>query len=289
MSAIREMMNAMMGREDSAITATVQAVASDMTARTMGLMSSATANTANLVYVTDSLNGLTASVGGQLSAAASAQASARAEMTAAAATAQAEMTATLTTAANSMAARMADMSASNTEQISAAVTASVSRGNALQTTLTRAITAVNSTMIVSVLGKMDSDRHLWYGGCSGGSGCWADQCLDRVEIDTARPYFYKRTNTRMRAIVAGFFRMNMWVINHRNWAHLSVFINGRRITTSYFHTAAGWWKDTHQDHTHYIPANQDFWFQACGGTHGWSGAGYHHRQEYSWQGTRQAS
>ena len=129
---------------------------------------------------------------------------------------------------HAVAARMADMSASNTEQISAAVTASVSRGNALQTTLTRAITAVNSTMIVSVLGKMDSDRHVWMGGCSGGSGCWADQCFDRVEIDTARPYFYKRTNTRMRAIVAGFFRMNMWVINHRNWAHLSVRIAQQR-------------------------------------------------------------
>ena len=67
------MMSAMMGREDSAITATVQAIASDMTARTMGLMSSATANTVMLDAVTNNLNGLTASVGNQLAAAAATQ------------------------------------------------------------------------------------------------------------------------------------------------------------------------------------------------------------------------
>ena len=98
--SLSQLISTTMGREDSAITATVQAIAMDMTARTMGLMSSATANAANLATVTDNLNGLTESVGGQLSAAASAQASARAEMTAAAATAQAEMTATLAAAAN---------------------------------------------------------------------------------------------------------------------------------------------------------------------------------------------
>ena len=62
-----------MGREDAAVTATVQAVAMDMTARTMGLMSSATANTAMLDAVTNNLNGLTASVSDQLAAAAATQ------------------------------------------------------------------------------------------------------------------------------------------------------------------------------------------------------------------------
>jgi len=234
------------------------------------------------------------------------------------------------------------MAASNTQAISASVAASVSRGNALSTSLTRALAGVNSTMIASVAGKADEDKHIWLGGCSGGGGCWSDRCLDRVELDTARPKFYKRTNTRMRAISTGFYRMNMWEINHRNWAHLSVrhdppsptphptpfvsfllvkvaalllarppvpsesfhrsrrsadkrcnaparfqvFINGQRKTQTYMHTYHGWWKDQHQDHTHYIPAGQDFWFQTCGGAHGWGSGNSHHRQEFHWVGTR---
>ena len=54
------------------------------------------------------------------------------------------------------------------------------------------------------------------------------------------------------------------------------------------HTAAGWWKDVHQDHTRLIPANQDFWFQTCGHTHGWGSGNTHHRQEYQWVGDRTA-
>jgi len=277
MSAIREMISTMMG-PNSPVTATVTAVAADMTARTMGLMSSATANMGQVQAVTDSLNELTASVDDQFTAAAAAQNAA-----------QNAMTATLTTAANSMAARMADMSASNTRQISTSVAASVSRGTALQASLTRALAGVNSTMIASVASKADEDKHMWLGGCSGSGGCWSDRCLDRVELDTARPKFYKRTNTRMRAIATGFFRMNMWEINSRNWAHLSVYVNGQRKTMTYMHTYYGWWKDTHQDHTHYIPAGQDFWFQTCGGAHGWGSGNSHHRQEYHWVGTRPSS
>lgn len=89
MSAIREMISTMMG-PNSPVTATVTAVAADMTARTMGLMSSATANMGQVQAVTDSLNELTASVDDQFTAAAAAQNAA-----------QNAMTATLTTAANS--------------------------------------------------------------------------------------------------------------------------------------------------------------------------------------------
>ena len=89
MSAIREMMSTMMGPQ-SPITATVNAVAADMTSRTMGLMSAATANEAQLRTVTDNLNGLTASVDVQLAAAQESQNAA-----------QAAMTVTLTTSANS--------------------------------------------------------------------------------------------------------------------------------------------------------------------------------------------
>ena len=118
---------------------------------------------------------------------------------------------------------MTDMSARNTAQISSAIATSASQGTALQSTLTRTIAGINSTMIASVAMKANEAQHLWLGGCtSGGGGCWRDQCLNGVELDTARPKFYKRTNYRMRTLITGFFRMNMWLINSGNWAHMGV-------------------------------------------------------------------
>ena len=118
---------------------------------------------------------------------------------------------------------MTDMSARNTAQISSAIAVSASQGTALHSTLTRTIAGINSTMIASVALKANEAQHLWLGGCRDhGGNCWRDQCLNGVELDTARPYFYKRTNYRMRTLVAGFFRLNMWLIDSGNWAHMSV-------------------------------------------------------------------
>ena len=120
-------------------------------------------------------------------------------------------------------ASMASMSARNTAQIAGAISPSASQGTALQSTLTRTINGINSTMIASVAGKANNAKHIWLGGCtSSGGGCWRDQCMNGVELDTARPKFFKRTNTRMRAIVTGFFRMNLWAMISTNWAHISV-------------------------------------------------------------------
>ena len=125
---------------------------------------------------------------------------------------------------------MQSMTVRNTGQISAAVQASASTGAALQSSLGAAIQAVNSSMVVSIAGKASATKHVWLGGCrTQSNGCWHDMCLNGVEVDTARPYFVKRTNTRMRALVAGFFRMNFWVIISRNYAHISVRLRATHI------------------------------------------------------------
>ena len=125
---------------------------------------------------------------------------------------------------------MSDMTVRNTAQISSAVAASLSRGSALQTSLGAAINAANSSLVVAIAGKASEDKHVWLGGCRNHNhGCWQDMCMNGVEVDTARPYFYKRTNTRMRALSAGFYRMNFWGILTRNWAHISVRTNPQCI------------------------------------------------------------
>ena len=80
-SELRGLVNTLMGA-DSPVTATVQAIATDMTQRTMNLMSAATSNDERLDAVTGSLGSLTSEVGSQLNAAAAANAAAQAAMAA---------------------------------------------------------------------------------------------------------------------------------------------------------------------------------------------------------------
>ena len=75
------MVSTLMGA-DSPVTATVQAIATDMTARTMGLMSTASANNVRLEAIADSLGSLTSEVDDQLDAAAAANTAAQAAMAA---------------------------------------------------------------------------------------------------------------------------------------------------------------------------------------------------------------
>ena len=78
--------NAVHAAENSALrlqlTVQAQAIATDMTARTMGLMSTASANNVRLETIADSLGSLTSEVDGQLDAAAAANTAAQAAMTA---------------------------------------------------------------------------------------------------------------------------------------------------------------------------------------------------------------
>ena len=73
------MVSTLMGA-DSPVIATVQAIATDMTARTMGLMSTASGNDVRLEAIAASLGSLTSEVDDQLDAAAAANTAAQATM-----------------------------------------------------------------------------------------------------------------------------------------------------------------------------------------------------------------
>jgi hypothetical protein len=184
-------------------------------------------------------------------------------------------------------ATVATQMASVNTQLSAASSAAISRSASDAATTTAAVRAMNVSLTAAMANKASEDKHFWLGGCaSHNHGCWQDFCLSRVEIDKARPYFYKRTNTRMRALRAGMFRMQAYFMGSRNWMHVSVFINGRRKRQTYYHTWHGWWKSDYSDHTFYIAANQDFWFQGCGHYHNANSDFRHQRQEFMWYGKR---
>jgi hypothetical protein len=182
---------------------------------------------------------------------------------------------------------VASQVASVATQLSAASSAAISRSASDAATTTAAVRAMNVSLTAAMANKASEDKHFWLGGCaSHNHGCWQDFCLSRVEVDKARPYFYKRTNTRMRALVAGMFRMQAYFMGTRNWLHVSVIINGQRKRQTYQHTGRGWWKSDYSDHTFYIAAGQDFWFQGCGHYHNANSDFRHQRQEFMWYGKR---
>jgi hypothetical protein len=172
-------------------------------------------------------------------------------------------------------------------QLSAATAAAISRSAVASASATVAIRAINASLTSAMANKASEEKHFWLGGCANHNhGCWQDFCLSRVEIDKARPYFYKRSNTRMRALVAGMFRMQSYFMGTRNWMHVSVYINGQRMRNVHQHTGRGWWKSDYSDHTFYIAAGQDFWFQGCGHFHNAGGEYHYQRQEFMWYGKR---
>ena len=158
-----------------------------------------------------------------------------------------------------------------TASINAATAAS---GAALTASVTGQIRAVNVSMAAVTAGlaaKMDAQPHMWMGSCSGTPhGGWHEYCFNRQDVDTARPYFRKENNNRMRTITSGYFSMQFYrLFQSCNWEHTLLYFDGnhRRHT----HTWTGGnsrWRDQDAYLTWPMAANKQSWARAwtCGWT-----------------------
>jgi hypothetical protein len=228
-----------------------------------------------------------AAVANQINAAVANLNAQMATQSAARAAAMASNAMSLNRAMDAQASSVASQMASVPSALSANEAAIISRSAVAATATMTQLRSINASLTLAMANKASEEKHFWLGGCANHNhGCWQDFCLSRVEIDKARPYFYKRSNTRMRALVAGMFRMQSYFMGTRNWMHVSVYINGQRMRNVHQHTGRGWWKSDYSDHTFYIAANQDFWFQGCGHFHNAGGEYHYQRQEFMWYGKR---
>jgi hypothetical protein len=274
---VRSVSEVDLGNIQAQLASTTYAATNDATARMFDAMSQMGRD--NQV----AMNGLQSTIDAAMLNLNSQMASQSAAMSAAIASSNADMSTRMAAQTSTIASQVDSV---NT-QISAATAAAISRSTSDAAATTAAIRAMNVSLTSAMANKASQDKHFWLGGCaSHNHGCWQDFCLSRVEIDKARPYFYKRTNTRMRALRAGMFRMQAYFMGTRNYMHVSVFINGRRKRYTHYHTWHGWWKSDYSDHTFYIAANQDFWFQGCGHFHNAGGEYHYQRQEFMWYGKR---
>jgi len=94
----------------------------------------------------------------------------------------------------------------------AVMTASVSTSIA---SVTGSLSSMNTTIFRAISLRASAVKHVWVGGCSGyNNGGWSEDCLDRNRYDTAAPKFRKQSNTRMQAIVTGYFRIVKFTITN---------------------------------------------------------------------------
>merc|ERR1712046_29280 len=102
----------------------------------------------------------------------------------------------------------------------------------------------------------DRKIHMWSGGARShnrGSG-WHDFILDRVEYDTAKPYFQKKSNTRFRALRDGLYRYKIQYMSHANsrcWSHHQFYVAGQAVSGS-THKYVYSWRDMTYDVTWHI-------------------------------------
>jgi len=109
-------------------------------------------------------------------------------------------------------------------------------------------------------------KHMWSGGAKSyaRNGQWNDFQLDRVEYDTAAPYFKKASNTRFQALKDGLYSIR-W--NYRSytsstcWRHAQIFVNGVTVIP-YTHTYFHHWIEHNVQVTWPIKAGQVFYMRA---------------------------
>jgi len=131
----------------------------------------------------------------------------------------------------------------------------------------------NVTSLTSAIA--DPIKHMWSGGAkSARYGGWQDFVLDRVEFDTAAPYFKKSSNTRFQALKDGLYSIR-W--NYRSYTHntcyrqANIFVNDVKVVPD-THSYLYHWQEHVVQVTWPIKAGQVFYMRAythCGNPHAW--------------------
>lgn len=132
----------------------------------------------------------------------------------------------------------------------------------------------------------DPIKHMWSGGSNGhsrGSG-WADFALDRVELDTAEPYFKKQSNTRFRALKAGLYHIRFNVMAYSGnwcWRHIKIRVGNRDAVPSH-HKYQHTWQSSEVEVFWPIKAGEEFYMQSyvagCSNPYRWHSGWYNRVQ-----------
>ena len=89
-------------------------------------------------------------------------------------------------------------------------------------------------------------------------------CFNRVDVDTAMPYFRKASDARLRTVRAGYFTVNFFrLFQSCNWEYTLLYFAGTQRRHSHTWTGGNsQWRDQEVEMTWAMGANQEFWARA---------------------------
>ena len=245
----------------------VSHVAQDMINRQQGLLATSTGNTNMVGWLEAAVEAGNTETAAQATAMSVAVAASLTRLEGSVADSVASLTSTIDTRITGVLSTLA----TTTSEINAGVAAADATIAASVTAQIRAVNVSLAGVTTALAGKKDDALHIWIGSCSNnGNGGWREYCYNRVNVDTARPYFRKENDSRMRTITSGYFRMQFYrMFQSCNWEHTLLYFDGnhRRHT----HTWTGGnsqWRDQDVYLTWPMAANKQSWARAwtCGWT-----------------------
>jgi len=150
--------------------------------------------------------------------------------------------------------------------------------------LNASVSAVAVVAQAAKAGLVDKPIHMWSGGprSHNRGNSWHDFVMDRVEYDTAAPYFERQTNNRFRALKSGLFKVDYNALQHGNghcWRHMKFYVDGKHLNYEHRHTESNF--NMLYTAMWHIKAGQQFWatfYVSCGnpyvfqGSSAWKGA-----------------
>ena len=89
-------------------------------------------------------------------------------------------------------------------------------------------------------------------------------CFNRVDVDTAMPYFRKASDARLRTVRPGYFTVQFFrLFQSCNWEHTLLYFAGTQRRHSHTWTGGNsQWRDQEVEMTWGMGANQEFWARA---------------------------
>jgi len=87
--------------------------------------------------------------------------------------------------------------------------------------------------------------------------------MNRVDVDTAMPYFRKASDARMRTVRAGYFTVNFFrLFQSCNWEHTLLYFGGQKRHSHTWTGGNSQWRDQEVELTIALGANREFWARA---------------------------
>jgi hypothetical protein len=169
--------------------------------------------------------------------------------------------------------------------------------SAMEAELTGTISTLTAIGTEAAQGVLPNKRLIWSGGCHYGqhSPSHRKYCFTRTDFNSmGNAYMAIPSDTVWVGKVAGFYRINVWIMSHARMSYAAIYVNGGQVSHGqdrHGNGAHSWsyWGDIRNDITVPLPANGKVEIDCdrTGGSwtwHSWNANGQHSRVQFEFVG-----